>query len=317
MGVFMPKSSFHDVFKDFFGRETHALDSKLNSCLMNMCSSITLRLLTSRSVNPEVFKHITLHIDGHDSRVAYINADKATMYSFKLKKSGFRTQVCSDMNNMIVFVSLPAECRDFNDGTMLSRMAIEKKIHNLDCVALDGGYALNIHGIVESSDQLISANFSYPIRKTRGIELTDQEKKYNEMFGSFRSKIEGYFGEMQTTFSNFSHKIVNRVSDKNIFSLQFKLCCMLLNIKRMIILCNISVEPHHSFWMQDEFDFPDGMEKNFIQIPMAPNYKAKTRDACNIYQLQDAFLNLESTCGSSTSGDHEMSCDDDTETVYE
>ncbi|KAG0310252.1 hypothetical protein BGZ99_000555 [Dissophora globulifera] len=71
MGEFMSKSSFHDVFKDFFARDDqhrqHALDAQLTAYLDGMCSSIRLRLLTARSVNPVSFKHITLHLDGHDS----------------------------------------------------------------------------------------------------------------------------------------------------------------------------------------------------------------------------------------------------------
>ena len=32
------------------------------------------------------------------------------------------------------------------------------------------------------------------------MELSDKEKKYNEMFGSFRSSLEGFFGEIGTIF---------------------------------------------------------------------------------------------------------------------
>ncbi|KAI8596263.1 hypothetical protein EDD21DRAFT_422650 [Dissophora ornata] len=260
MGEFLPKSTFHDIFKSFFGSNAHTLDVKLTSCLAEMCSSIKLRLLCSRYPNPETFKHITLHLDGHDSRVAYRNADKKSMYSYKLKKSGFRTQVCCDMNSMVVFVSQPAECRDFNDGTMLSRMAIDKKIHQLDCLALDGGYTLNLEGMIAASDTLTSANFCYPIRKRKGIELTEEESRYNAVFGSFRSK--------------------------------YKLCCLLLNIKRMVVLRNITTEQHHSFWLQDHFDFPDGEENTLDMQAAVPSFKAKANDAKSIYRLQENFLQL-------------------------
>ncbi|KAF9993319.1 hypothetical protein BGZ80_010560 [Entomortierella chlamydospora] len=263
MSEFLPKSSFHDVFKDFFGRETHTLDSKLMFCLANMCSSINLRL-TSRSINSEGFKQITLHIDGHDSRAAYLNADKAGMYSYKLKKSGFRTQVCCDMNNMAVFVSQPAECCDFNDGTMLSRMSVERKIHHLDCIALDGGYTQYLHGIIEGSDQIKSPNFCCPVRKTR---------------------------------------VVNRVSEKSTFSLQFKLCCLLLNIKRMVASRNITTELHHGFWMQEEFEYPDGVDTSTTQTPTSPSYAVKVKDARSIFRLQDEFLNLSLAKTTGTDGD--------------
>ncbi|KAF8982176.1 hypothetical protein BGZ46_001658 [Entomortierella lignicola] len=308
MGAFLPKSSFHDVYKDLFTREAHALESKLNNCLANMCSSIRLRLLTARDVNPEPFKHITMHLDGHDSRVAYLNADKASMYSYKLKKSGFRTQVCCDMNSMAVFVSQPAECRDFNDGTMLSRMAIERKTHPLDCIALDGGYTQYVEGIIAGSHILKSSDFSCPIRKCKGIALTDSESRYNDMFGSFRSRIESYFGDMQNLFHKFSHTVVNRVSEKSTSSLQFKLCCLLLNIKRMVALRDITAEVHHSFWTQDNFEYPDGNDTTLVQV-LAPSYKVKINHAQSIFKLQDASLNISLT----SNGDDEMDTDEGTE----
>ncbi|KAF9401329.1 hypothetical protein BGX21_002029 [Mortierella sp. AD011] len=212
------------------------LDGKLTSCLTEMCSSIKVRLLCSRPINPETFKHITLHVDGHDSRVAYRNADK----------SGFRTQVCCDMDSMMVFASQPAECHDFDDGTMLSKVAIDQKIHHLDCLALDGGYTLHLEGIIAASDTLTS------------IELSEEEKvRYDAVFSSLRSKIEGFFSDMQTTFAKFSYTLMNRVADRSVFSLQYKLCFLLCDIKRMVALCNISTEPHHSHWVQDDFDYPD------------------------------------------------------------
>ncbi|KAF8900356.1 hypothetical protein BGZ58_006880, partial [Dissophora ornata] len=115
-------------------------------------------------------------------------------------------------------------------------MAIQKKIEQLDCVAVDGGYTQHLAGIVNSSELLTPKNFSSPIRKPRGIELTDAEKRHNDVFGSFRSTIESYFGDMQSTFAKFSHATVSRVSDKGIFALQYKLACLLLNIKRMVAL---------------------------------------------------------------------------------
>ncbi|KAF9915360.1 hypothetical protein BX616_006332 [Lobosporangium transversale] len=92
-----------------------------------MCSSPKL-LLTKN--NLESFKHLTLDLNGHD---------KPNLYSYKLKKSGFRIQVYSAMNNIILFASKLAHCRDYNGGTMLVKMNITSHIHKLDCIALDGG----------------------------------------------------------------------------------------------------------------------------------------------------------------------------------
>ncbi|KAI7824118.1 hypothetical protein BC939DRAFT_450626 [Gamsiella multidivaricata] len=113
--------------------------------------------------------------------------------------------------------------------------------------------------------------------------------------------------DMQTTFTKFSHTVVNRVSDKSIFSLQYKLCCLLLNIKRMVALRNITTELHHSFWIQDDFDFPDGEDSaKGIQVT-APSFKVKVNDAKSIYRLQEKFLHL-AISGHDT--DQEMDNDD-------
>lgn len=191
-------------------------------------------------------------------------------------------------------------------------MAIDKKIHRLDCLALDGGYTLHLEGIIAASDTLTSSNFCYPIRKRRGIELTEEENRYNAVFGSFRSKVESFFGDMQTTFTKFTHTVVNRVSHKSIFSLQYKLCCLLLNIKRMVALRNITTELHHSFWIQDDFDFPDGEDSTKDMQVTAPSFKVKVNDAKSIYRLQEKFPSL-AISGHDT--DQEM--DNDDSQVYE
>ncbi|KAI9233206.1 MAG: hypothetical protein BYD32DRAFT_361133, partial [Podila humilis] len=51
------------------------------------------------------------------------------MYSYKLKKSGVRTQVCTDCNGMAIL-----------------------HIHQLDCIAVDGGYTQYIKKVVEDTD---------------------------------------------------------------------------------------------------------------------------------------------------------------------
>ncbi|ORZ28303.1 hypothetical protein BCR41DRAFT_316883 [Lobosporangium transversale] len=101
-------------------------------------------------------RFIVYNVDGHDTGVSYIGADKPSLYSYKLKKSGFRIQVCSDMNNIILFASKPAPCRDFNDRTMLV-MNIASHIHKLDCVALGGA-------TVRSLDNLSNHQMYCPTR---------------------------------------------------------------------------------------------------------------------------------------------------------
>ncbi|KAF8580511.1 hypothetical protein K439DRAFT_1228628, partial [Ramaria rubella] len=58
--------------------------------------------------------------------------------SYKLKKAGFRTQVCIDVNGMVLFTS-------------------ESKPS--DCVGLDGGYALYLKQILAKNKKLHEKNF--------------------------------------------------------------------------------------------------------------------------------------------------------------
>src|SRR5438445_35640 len=134
--------------------------------LMVMFSTPKLRVRSAHHFNPAQFKTVTLMIDGHDTRASYPLAESGSLYSYKLKKSGLRTHVCTNINGMILFVSTSAPCRDHNDGTMLLRMQIHKKIKPTDRVALDGGYTLFLNQILEKSN-LTEANFMCPVRKQR------------------------------------------------------------------------------------------------------------------------------------------------------
>ncbi|KAG0302375.1 hypothetical protein BGZ98_007578 [Dissophora globulifera] len=224
MAQYTSKTSFHSIHKEFYTHSPAALDRLLATMLSEMFSTLRSRHLVAQR-NPKPFKNVTLNLDGHDSRIVYVNAEKASLYSYKLKKSGFRLQVCADMDNMVLFVSAPALCRDYNDGAMLLRMGIQSKIHKLDCIALDGGYSLFISKLVDTSDEL-------------------QEP----------------FRRLQSTFTKFNHTVVNKVAYKEAFGVQYKLACLLMNIKRFTALRNIPTEQHHTFWLQDGFDYPSKTE---------------------------------------------------------
>ncbi|KAI8394345.1 uncharacterized protein BYT42DRAFT_487345, partial [Radiomyces spectabilis] len=75
-------------------------------------------------------------------------------------------------------------------------MKLENKLHELDCIALDGGYTLFLNSIINESNTLTWKNFIVPIRKEKNKELSDIEKNYNNIFGGFRSKIETIFANL-------------------------------------------------------------------------------------------------------------------------
>lgn len=290
MGRFIPKSSFHSLYREFYEKGRGDLARRIKDCFETMFSTARIRVLSAMERNPPDFRHVTLHLDGHDTRASYINGNHQLMYSYKLKKAGFRTQVCCDINGMILFTSPSMPCQDYNDGTMLLRMDIGSKIHQVDCIAVDGGYTLFLDQVIKESSGLSSRNFLHPIRKARGVELSEEERTSNAMFGSFRSKIEGIFGELMTTFHRFSNGSPIRVSNVEVFTIQFQLACVLLNVKTFVKTFNIPVQPHHSLWLQDSFDYPNG-EISTMSVPTA-SIQTKSNERDELIRLQEEFLGL-------------------------
>ena len=94
MAQFIPKTTFNTLYYAFYWKQREWLEEQLDKCLSEMFSDVKIRVMCARNCNPNDFKHVTMMIDGHDSRAAYINAtDTAQFYSYKLKKSGFRTHI--------------------------------------------------------------------------------------------------------------------------------------------------------------------------------------------------------------------------------
>ncbi|KAL1928575.1 hypothetical protein VTP01DRAFT_2931 [Rhizomucor pusillus] len=99
------------------------------------------------------YKHV------EKGRASYVRRhDAARSYSYKLKKSGFQSQVCIDINQMIVFVSDAEHCGEHNNGSMLSRIDLSRAVSKYDVIGLDGGYTLYIGRIVQKNTHLTEKN---------------------------------------------------------------------------------------------------------------------------------------------------------------
>jgi hypothetical protein len=291
MSPFLPKSSFHAIHTVFYKKEYNAHNKYVSLCLATMFSNITIRLLSAKEKNPPLFKHVTLHLDGHDTRATYQGESSAEMYSYKLKKSGLRTQVAMDCNGMALWVSKSMPCKSFADGTMLLAMKIEKKVDALDCIAVDGGYTQYLKKLVEESDTLSLQNFAHPYRKKKHQELAEEESQYNSTFGSFRSQMESLFGELGATFERHNNRAPVLVEKKQTYNLQLKLALLLLNIKKMVALLKIPVEPIHTAWLREGFEYPaksGEVEQPMDYFPLG----ALLEDGNALAKLQEAFLNL-------------------------
>lgn len=292
MAPHIPKSSFHAIYAVFYKTEYSSHNKLISNCLGTMFSTIKIRLLSAKQNNPALFKHVTLHVDGHDTRAKYIGATTADMYSYKLKKSGLRTQVVMDCNGMAVFVSKCAPCRNFADGTMLLAMKMERKMHKLDCIAFDGGYPQFIPRLLDNTT-LTPQNFAHPYRKKKGQSLTAEEVAYNATFGSFRSGMEALFGELGSTFEKHNNRKPVLVDKKETYNLQLKLCFLLLNIKKMVAMLKMHEEPIHTAWCRDGFEYP-ATDNDDVEQPLEyVEVSSLVEDGNAMAKLQQEFLGLD------------------------
>ncbi|OAQ25505.1 hypothetical protein K457DRAFT_23124 [Linnemannia elongata AG-77] len=277
MSQYMPKSTFHVIYSTFLKVERAMFNKEIKRCFASMFSSLEIRIRTSNWKNPPMFKHVTIMLDGHDSRASY-GEDKAAMYSFKLKKSGLRTQVAIDANGMVLFASKSAPCRDNNDGKMLLEMGIGKKIDSMDCVALDGGYTLHIPDLLEK-EQLEEHNVCFPVRKKRMQPLHEVETNFNAMFGGFRSMSEDTFGDLMKTFKKFNNKEIDI--------------------------------PTHRAWMDEGVDYPRERQLA-LELTQTVTVQYKLESGLELQRMQEEFLGLDVA----SDDDEQMSnADDDNSSV--
>ncbi|KAL1929831.1 hypothetical protein VTP01DRAFT_985 [Rhizomucor pusillus] len=272
MGRFVPRNSFYALYRAFYIKNGAMLSEVVINRLTEMFSNVKIRVLCATHINPSEFKHVTLLLDGHDTRAWYLRSgdDHGSSYSYKLKKGGFRTN---------------------NDGSMLASIELKDLVTKWDCIGLDGGYTLYVPGIIAPNSYLTSKNFLCPIRKSRATTLSQDEDRYNKSFGSFRSKIEATFGELAHVFNRLSGKSVIRVSDIDTFTIQLKLACLLLNIKRFVSLGGVSSTAIHTFWLQDGFDYGnDGLST--ADDVLDSTISDKVQDAESMRALQEQFLSL-------------------------
>jgi hypothetical protein len=88
MEDFIPSSSFHEIYKQFWDDNKNELNRLFTELLKNMFSSTALRIINAKKINPIGFKNQTLYIDGHDSRIDYLKRilRKESFIHINLKK---------------------------------------------------------------------------------------------------------------------------------------------------------------------------------------------------------------------------------------
>src|SRR3979490_872066 len=113
--------------------------------------------------------------------------------------------------------------------------------------------------------------------------------EYNEMFGSFSSAIEGFFGEIGTMFEKFNNRRSIRSSDYTTFNLQFKLACLLLNVKKFVDLGFIKSSPQHLLWLEDRFDYSHNVDSD-IESHMITTLKETSSSFDEMSKCQKRIL---------------------------
>ena len=168
-----------------------------------------------------------------------------------------------DINQFAIYVSKSKPCRSYNDGQMFLDMKLKYKLNENGCLAFDGGYYYYVEKFIENcekkgNDRINISNFMFPIRKNKNEELTDNEVLYNETFGSFRSKVEGYFGLISNKFKRFNNNERNcKITDIKTYNIQLKLVLLLLNIQKFVDLYSIPIKPNHILWSNENFNYPN------------------------------------------------------------
>lgn len=300
MHEFIPYTTFYDLYKKFWITNYTDLNKIVKQDLYNLFSNIKIRILAAKVNNPDGFKNVTLFLDGHDSKIKYYKPSEATktLYSYKLKGSGVRTQVMSDMNNMITYVSNNEKCAIGNDGTMFLNMKLYRnKISEADCIAFDGGYDLFIEKFIDNADEydcnnkFNTRNFMYPIRKEQNIKRKITEIDYNKKFGSFRSGIENHFSVLASKFDRFNNnRAAIQTSDIKYYNIQFIVACLIKNMVKMVQDYNIEEQPHHMLWYNDNFEFPTKLTKlNYI----FKNDQSINKEYNEMINMQEKILMLD------------------------
>jgi len=98
--------------------------------------------------------------------------------------------------------------------------------------------------------------FIAPPRQDYNVPHSDEEKAFVKECGSFRSGKETVFSFIESKFQIFDHtnsKIY--IQSKVLWNTMYSLCCLLYNINKFSEIY-ITELPHHSFWRNEDFEFP-------------------------------------------------------------
>lgn len=296
MDIYMPSSTFYKLYRNLYIKNYDYLEKWVNNKLNYCFSSHVLRLLCAKKFNPLLVDNITLLLDGHHNRIVYqdVFLNKKELYSWKLKKNGLNTQFLIDVNKMCIYVSDSLPCKMNNDDNMFLNINLNSFYSETDCICFDGLYENTLNEFIDKYKNIgynISLqNFCFPIKKAKNVDMLEDEIKFNDILGGFRSKIESYFAELGSVFKRFSGQTKIRITESKIYNIQLKLAVVLLNIKYFKELFNLEEVNHYNKWKIDSFDYSHSNNTE-LNTDVSLKIEYKIVEINNIKNLQLDFIN--------------------------
>lgn len=264
MEIYLNYTNFFKIYKYIYITKYDELNNWINKLMYNCFSNKNIRLLSSYMKNPEISKHITLILDGHHNKIVYENVtmDKDELYSWKLKKPGLNTQFVIDVNDVVVYVSESLPCKDNNDDLMfINNINFNNFFTIYDNMCFDGLYVNTLYETIAKYSlrnlDMKESNFTFPVKKLKNVDLNGEELLLNDCIGGFRSKVESYFARLGKTFKRLDAQNNVRVTKLETYNIQLRLCCVLLNIKKVSELSHLHESYKYSSWLQHNFDYPN------------------------------------------------------------
>src|SRR3979490_2231271 len=92
-----------------------------------------------------------------------------------------------------------------------------------------------------------------------------------------------------TIFEKFNNRRSIRSSDYTTVNLQFKLACLLLNVKKFVDLGVIKPSPQHLLWLEDRFDYSHNVDSD-IESHMITTLKETSSSFDEMSKCQKRIL---------------------------
>ncbi|KAI9302702.1 hypothetical protein BJ944DRAFT_166756 [Cunninghamella echinulata] len=171
---------------------------------------------------------------------------------------------------------------------------INKFYNEVDCICFDGLYDNTVKEFIDKFSNIgynISLkNFCFPIKKDKGINLSIDEKKFNEEL------------------------------DNKTYNIQLKLSIVLLNIKYFTEFFGIEENNHYNKWKELEFDYHHKHNSSINinnEITLKSQYKIENIHEIKVLQNQ-MINNLNIAIQNNTNDiDEDVMIIDDSEKLYE